>query len=89
MELANDTHMPAHQIINAHCLGTSALSRERFLRECLGAEWNEVVSMIEGMLAEPWHLTSHQEKRLREFRHLLSEARAQQPKGYAKLEALH
>jgi hypothetical protein len=29
--------------------------------------------MVDGMLAEPWHLTGHQERRLREFLHLLSE----------------
>jgi len=28
--------------------------------------------MIDGMLAEPWHFTGHQERRLREFLHLLS-----------------
>lgn len=27
--------------------------------------------MIEGMLAEPWHLHGHQESRLREFLELL------------------
>jgi hypothetical protein len=27
--------------------------------------------MVEGMLAEPWHLIGHQERRLREFLDLL------------------
>ena len=86
--------MPIHQlalviadVIDAHCAGTSA--RERFLRACLGAEWDEVASMIEGMLAEPWHLIGHQERRLHKFRRLLSEARAQQPRRYGKPKASH
>ena len=38
-------------IISAHCPGTSA--RARFLQTCIGAEWGEAASMVEGMLAEP------------------------------------
>jgi hypothetical protein len=58
------------EIICAHCPGTSA--RERFLQACISTDWDEATSMIDGMLAEPWHLTGHQERRLREFLHLLS-----------------
>ena len=40
-------------VIAAHCPGTTA--REHFVRACLGGHWYEAKSMIEGMLAEPWH----------------------------------
>jgi hypothetical protein len=63
-------------IISAHCPGTSA--RARFLNACISTEWDEAASMIEGMLAEPWHLRGHQEGRLRDFLKLLSRARAEQ-----------
>jgi hypothetical protein len=33
--------------------------------------WDEAQEMVEGMLAEPWHLTGYQERRLREFLALL------------------
>jgi hypothetical protein len=56
-------------IISSHCPGTTA--RDRFLRACLGMDWDEVKAMIDGMLAEPWHLRGHQEKRLREFLDLI------------------
>jgi len=56
-------------IISAHCPGTRA--REEFLRACVYGEWDEAACMIEGMLAEPWHLRGHQEARLREFLQLL------------------
>ena len=56
-------------IILAHCPGTSA--RERFLRACLVEDWDEVKSMVEGMLAEPWLLKGFQETRLREFLELI------------------
>jgi hypothetical protein len=52
-------------VIAAHCAGTTA--REQFLRACLGGHWYEARSMIEGMLAEPWHLRGYQEMRLRKF----------------------
>ena len=52
-------------IISAHCPGTSA--RREFLRACLRGHWTHAKHMIEGMLAEPWHLRGRQEKRLREF----------------------
>jgi len=52
-------------VIAAHCPGTTA--REHFVRACLGGHWYEAQCMIEGMLAEPWHLRGYQEIRLREF----------------------
>jgi hypothetical protein len=56
-------------IISAHCPGTRA--REDFVRACVHSDWSEAASMIEGMLAEPWHLRGHQETRLREFLQIL------------------
>ena len=71
--------MPAHQlalviadIISAHCPGTSA--RERFLKACISTDWDEAASMVDGMLAEPWHLRGRQERRLHEFLELISDA---------------
>jgi len=52
-------------IIAAHCPGTNA--RQRFVGACLKGSWDEAGTMIEGMLAEPWHLRGYQEHRLREF----------------------
>lgn len=52
-------------VISAHCPGTSA--RNEFMRACLHGHWDDARSMIEGMLAEPWHLRGYQEDRLREF----------------------
>lgn len=57
-------------IISAHCPGTRA--REDFVRACVHGDWEEAACMIEGMLAEPWHLRGHQETRLREFLELLA-----------------
>jgi hypothetical protein len=57
------------EIIAAHCPGTSA--KRRFLHACLGCEWLEVRSMVDGMLVEPGRLRGYQEARLREFRELL------------------
>jgi len=34
--------------------------------------------MVEGMLAEPWRLRGHQERRLREFRDLISRVEVDQ-----------
>jgi len=42
-----------------------------FVRACLGGHWYEAKSMVEGMLAEPWHLRDYQEFRLREFLDLM------------------
>ena len=52
-------------VISAHCPGTTA--RERFIRASLTDDWVEVRCLIEGMLAEPWHLRGNQEQRLQEF----------------------
>jgi hypothetical protein len=59
-------------IISSHCPGTSA--RERFLRACISTDWDEAKSMIDGMLAEPWHLRGYQENRSREFVSLMADA---------------
>jgi hypothetical protein len=56
-------------IISAHCPGTSA--REEFMRACFRGHWGETREMVQGMLAEPWHLRGYQEARLREFLHLV------------------
>jgi hypothetical protein len=56
-------------IIAGHCQGTRA--RKDFLSACVRGDWLEVREMVEGMLAEPWHLVGHQEQRLREFLDLL------------------
>ena len=68
-------------IISAHCPGTRA--RERFVRACVHADWFEATSMIEGMLAEPWHLRGHQETRLREFLQLLQWHRGSVSSAYS------
>ena len=73
MPAVYDLALVIAEIISAHCPGTSA--RERFLQACIGTDWGEAVSMIDGMLAEPWHLKGHQERRLREFLGLISAAR--------------
>ena len=52
-------------VISAHCPGTTA--RERFFRASLTDDWEEVRCLIDGMLAEPWHLRGNQEQRLQEF----------------------
>jgi hypothetical protein len=56
-------------IISAHCPGTRA--REDFLQACVHGHWSEAAEMVEGMLAEPWHLKGYQEARLREFLQLM------------------
>ena len=56
-------------IISAHCPGTGA--GEEFMRECFRGHWEEATAMVEGMLAEPWHLKGYQESRLREFLELV------------------
>jgi hypothetical protein len=57
------------EIISGHCAGTRA--REDFVQACLHGDWDEAKVMVEGMLAEPWHLIGYQERRLREFLDLL------------------
>ena len=56
-------------VIASHC---RADTRNRFVRSCLAGDWDDARAMIEGMLAEPWLLKGHQEKRLREFLELLN-----------------
>ncbi len=56
-------------IISAHCPRTGA--SEEFLRACVHGHWDEATAMVEGMLAEPWHLQGYQESRLREFLQLV------------------
>jgi hypothetical protein len=68
-------------IITAHCPHTAA--RSEFMRACLSADWHEATSMIEGMLAEPWHLKGRQEVRLREFHNQLTELLSE-PDGFRK-----
>ena len=56
-------------VISAHCQGTRA--RADFVRACLLGDWDDAKVMVEGMLAEPWHLQGYQETRLREFLELV------------------
>ena len=56
-------------VIDAHCRGSKA--RETFVSACINGHWDEAGAMIEGMLAEPWHLRGYQEHRLRDFQELL------------------
>jgi hypothetical protein len=55
-------------VIDSHCGGKA---RETFVSACVSGHWDEAGAMIEGMLAEPWHLRGHQEVRLRDFQELL------------------
>jgi len=57
------------EIISSHCPRSRA--RDDFVKACLFGEWGEVKAMVEGMLAEPWHLIGYQENRLRQFLALL------------------
>ena len=41
------------------------------MRACVREQWEEATAMVEGMLAEPWHLRGYQEVRLREFLQLV------------------
>jgi hypothetical protein len=56
-------------IISGHCPGTRA--PDQFVSACVRGDWSEAKAMVEGMLAEPWHLIGYQENRLREFLDLL------------------
>ena len=69
MRILDDIVPVIADIIGAHCAGTRA--RGEFVQACLRAEWLEAQAMVQGMLAEPWHLIGHQESRLREFLELL------------------
>jgi hypothetical protein len=53
------------EIISGHCPGTRA--RKDFVSACFHGDWRQAKVMVEGMLAEPWHLVGYQEQRLREF----------------------
>jgi hypothetical protein len=57
------------EVISAHCPGTHA--RNDFVRACVYENWGEAKAMVEGTLAEPWHLSGNQEVRLHEFLALL------------------
>ena len=43
--------------------------------------------MVEGMLAEPWHLVGYQERRLREFLDLLRAAQGEPEKASSEVLA--
>jgi hypothetical protein len=47
------------EIISAHCPGTRA--RDEFVHACVYGRWDDAMEMVEGMLAEPWHLRGYQE----------------------------
>ena len=68
-------------IISAHCHGTRA--RQDFVRACVHGHWDEAKAMIEGMLAEPWHLQGYQETRLREFHELVQARQGHSGRQYA------
>ena len=69
VEIVFDLAPVISTIISAHCPGTGA--SEEFLRACVHGRWDEATAMVEGMLAEPWHLKGYQENRLREFLELV------------------
>ena len=73
------------EIIAAHCAGTRA--REEFVQACLRAQWAEAQAMVEGLLAEPWHLVGYQESRLREFLELLRAAQGEPEKASSEVLA--
>jgi hypothetical protein len=57
------------------------------MRACVREQWDEATAMVEGMLAEPWHLRAYQEGRLREFLELVP-VPLQNSGGEAKTTAL-
>ena len=69
MQLIYDLAPVIAEIISGHCAGTRA--REEFLTASFRGDWCEAKCMVEGMLAEPWHLIGYQETRLRQFLELL------------------
>ena len=69
MQVLYERALVVADVISAHCHGTCA--REDFVRACVSGEWNDAKAMVEGMLAEPWHLIGYQEHRLREFLEIL------------------
>jgi hypothetical protein len=64
VQAAYDLALVIADVISAHCGPTA---RERFLRAFVHGHWDEAQTIVQGMLAEPWHLKGHQETRLREF----------------------
>jgi hypothetical protein len=69
MQVAYELAPVIADVISAHCPGTRA--REQFMHACVHGEWHDATAMVEGMLAEPWHLYGYQESRLRDFLKLL------------------
>ena len=69
MQVAYELAPVIAEIISAHCPGTRA--RDEFVHACVYGRWDDAMEMVEGMLAEPWHLRGYQETRLREFLELL------------------
>ena len=69
MQIVHELAPTIAAIISGHCPGTGA--REEFVKACVKGDWVEAREMVEGMLAEPWHLIGYQENRLREFLELL------------------
>lgn len=65
MQVLYERALVIADVISAHC--HSSRAREDFVGACVSGEWNDVKAMVEGMLAEPWHLVGYQEHRLREF----------------------
>jgi hypothetical protein len=69
MQIIYELVLVIADVISAHCSGTRA--GEEFVRACVHGHWGDAEEMIEGMLAEPWHLKGYQEARLRDFQRLL------------------
>jgi hypothetical protein len=69
MQVVHELAPVIAEVISAHCPGTRA--RDQFMQACMHGEWTDATAMIEGMLAEPWHLKGYQESRLRQFLELL------------------
>jgi hypothetical protein len=74
-------------IIAAHCAGARA--REEFVQACVRAQWAEAQAMVEGMLAEPWHLIGYQECRLREVLELLRAEQAEPAQPSSGVQISH
>jgi hypothetical protein len=60
MQMVLDLAPVIGTIISAHCPGTGA--KEEFLRACVHGHWDEATAMVEGMLAEPWHLQGYRRR---------------------------
>ena len=59
MQVVHELAPTIAAIISGHCPGTGA--REEFVKACVKSDWAEVREMVEGMLAEPWHLCARSE----------------------------